>query len=73
VKRHALAVTLVLAAAAGVGVAILSLAADWGVWAIYGALVLAGLLIVSVATPPILGPITRSHGYEGADVERARL
>jgi hypothetical protein len=51
------------AIAAGSAIALIAIRADWGPWTIYGAIVLAGVLIAGVSTPFMLGPISRHREH----------
>jgi hypothetical protein len=58
-RRRPFLVVALVAVVCGVGLGLVAVALDWGLWAIYGALVLIGLAIAGVATPPIYGPLMR--------------
>lgn len=70
-RRHTLKIAVAVAIGAGITLALIAIQFEWSVWAIYGALVAAGVFIAWAVSRPILGSLTREEPY--ASVERVRF
>lgn len=70
-RRWSYQLAAIAAVTAGLLIALLAIRLDWGLWAVYGAIVLAGIAVAGVTTPFILGPISRHREHPAAGSEHS--